>query len=239
MEPNRNLDSVMETRDHFKNGASLKSRMSRRNHTIKTKFLFVLIAIAICLAGSATMFAQETGVVINGVKWATRNVDKPGTFATNPEDAGMFYQWNCRIGWSATNPIVNSNGATDWNGCAEDGTWKKSNDPCPIGWRIPTSEETKSLIDTAKVTNEWSTINGINGRKFTDKTSGKNIFLPFVGNRSGSDGSLRNAGNGLYWIGMVYKEETYYAFLLCHRYNAAIFTGISKNNVHCVRCVEE
>jgi len=44
------------------------------------------------------MFAQETGVVINGVKWATRNVDKPGTFVANPEDFGMLYQWNRRVG---------------------------------------------------------------------------------------------------------------------------------------------
>jgi len=36
----------------------------------------------------------DEGVVINGVKWATRNVAAPGTFAANPQDAGMFYQWN-------------------------------------------------------------------------------------------------------------------------------------------------
>ena len=36
----------------------------------------------------------DLGVVINGVKWATRNVAAPGKFATSPEDAGMFYQWN-------------------------------------------------------------------------------------------------------------------------------------------------
>jgi len=57
-----------------------------------------VVAIAICLAGSATMFAQETGVVINGVTWATRNVDAPGTFVANTKDAGMFYQWNSKVG---------------------------------------------------------------------------------------------------------------------------------------------
>ena len=29
----------------------------------------------------------DKGVVINGVKWATRNVATPGTFAANPEVA--------------------------------------------------------------------------------------------------------------------------------------------------------
>jgi len=32
----------------------------------------------------------DEGVVINGIRWATRNVDAPGTFVDNPEDAGMF-----------------------------------------------------------------------------------------------------------------------------------------------------
>jgi len=53
--------------------------------------------IAICLAGSATMFAQnnttDEGVVINGVKWATRNLDVGSTFVENPEDKGALFQW--------------------------------------------------------------------------------------------------------------------------------------------------
>ena len=56
----------------------------------------------------------DPGVHINGVVWATRNVDTPGTFATRPESAGMLYRWNRRIGWSATDPIVDSNGNTTW-----------------------------------------------------------------------------------------------------------------------------
>ena len=100
-----------------------------------------VVAIAICLAVSSMMFPscsqsakgtkadlnseakqgevdlsyQDEGVVINGVKWATRNVDKPGTFAANPENAGMLFQWNRRVGWSANDPMVNSNGDVTWN----------------------------------------------------------------------------------------------------------------------------
>ena len=153
-----------------------------------------VIAIAICLAGTATMFAQETGVVINGVKWATRNVDKPGTFVTNPEDAGMFYQWNRRVGWSATDPMINSDGGIDWNSSISTGsnTWEKSNDPSPVGWRVPTLEEIKKLLDTEKVTNEWTSVNGVNGRKFTDKATGNSIFLPAAGFRNSNDGMLND-----------------------------------------------
>ncbi|MDR1808976.1 MAG: hypothetical protein LBR34_01040, partial [Prevotella sp.] len=62
------------------------------------------------------------GVVINGVCWATRNVDAPGTFAETPESAGMFYQWNRSLGWSSSNPLVNSNGGTTWDNSAPSGT---------------------------------------------------------------------------------------------------------------------
>ena len=37
------------------------------------------------------------GVVIDGIRWATRNVDTPGTFANAPSEAGMFYQFNGAI----------------------------------------------------------------------------------------------------------------------------------------------
>ena len=53
---------------------------------------------------------EDPGVLINGVRWATRNVDAPGTFTTAPENAGMLYQWNRRVGWSNSEPMVNSNG---------------------------------------------------------------------------------------------------------------------------------
>jgi len=35
----------------------------------------------------------DEGVVINGVKWATRNLDVGGKFVANPEDHGAIFQW--------------------------------------------------------------------------------------------------------------------------------------------------
>ena len=48
---------------------------------------------------------SDRGVVINGVKWATRNLDQPGTFAAKPEDSGMFYQWNRKKAWTVTGDV--------------------------------------------------------------------------------------------------------------------------------------
>ncbi|MDR1809513.1 MAG: hypothetical protein LBR34_03800, partial [Prevotella sp.] len=72
--------------------------------------------------GTTTSTTTDPGVVINGVRWATRNVDAPGTFAATPESAGMFYQWNRSLGWSSSNPLVNSNGGTTWDNSAPSGT---------------------------------------------------------------------------------------------------------------------
>ena len=88
----------------------------------------------------------DPGVVIGGVRWATRNVDAPGTFAPHPHSIGMLYQWNRRIGWSYTNPRVNSQGGTTWDGSIPSGTiWERENDPCPVGWRVPTMDELRLL----------------------------------------------------------------------------------------------
>jgi len=138
-----------------------------------------VIAVAICLAGSATMFAQETGVVINGVTWATRNVGAPGEFADKPEDGGMYYQWNSKVGWSLIDEeLVPSDGTSVWNS-EWDGngatTWEPTNNPCPKGWRVPTETELESLLNSGY---EWTTL-PVNGGVFGN---GENtIFLPATG----------------------------------------------------------
>ena len=149
--------------------------------------------------------AYDEGVVINGVKWATRNVDKPGTFAAKPEDAGMFYQWNRKKAWPATGMQV-----TGWNSSNPTGNfWEKVNDPSPAGWRVPTSEEFKKLLDKNKVKSEWTSVNGINGYKFIDKTTGNTLFLPAAGYRYDHDGSLNYAGSGgYYWSGTAIDESS-------------------------------
>jgi hypothetical protein len=142
------------------------------------------------------------GVLINGVVWATCNVDAPGTFATTPESAGMFYQWNRKIGWSSSDPMINSNGGTVWDNTWEGGTeWIAANDPSPAGWRVPNGEEMLTLLDEEKVSQEW--IDGVNGRRFTDIATGNSIFLPAAGYRAPVVDNLGMLGDvgifGRYW----------------------------------------
>ena len=158
----------------------------------------------------------EQGVVINGVSWATCNVDKPGTFAAKPEDPGMFYQWNIRIGWSSTEPKKAFDGRDPKITWHSGNRWRKENDPCPEGWEMPDYVEFKKLCDKDKVRMEWIPAKGktLAGRKFTDRTSGNSIFLPAAGSRSETSGSLHvEYGFGEYWSETSethHKDRAYY-----------------------------
>jgi uncharacterized protein (TIGR02145 family) len=139
----------------------------------------------------AISITTDPGVVINGVKWATRNVDEFGTFAPTPASLGKFYQWNRVLASSAIGTVSN------WDYSFPSGiSW--TDDPSPIGWRVPTDAENRKLLDTSKVTYEWTTQDGVKGGKFTDKTTGNSIFLPAAGSRVG--GAPDGIGEyGFYW----------------------------------------
>ena len=149
------------------------------------------------------IFTTDPGVVINGVKWATRNVDEVGTFAATPESAGKFYQWNRNVAWNATGSV------SGWDRTVPTGTsWTRANDPSPAGWRVPTYFEMQSLLDTNKVRSVWTTQNGVNGRRFTDRSNGNSLFLPAVGYRNILYSTLYDAGTqGNYWSNIQSSEE--------------------------------
>lgn len=180
------------------------------------KQIFFSLAIFFLL-GNLTLHATD-GVVINGVMWATRNVASPGTFAANPEDAGMFYQWNSKVGWPSTGDmgtITASNGATTWNANWEGGytnpssydTWTKTNDPSPAGYHVPNSYDFYRLFDTNYVSRSWISQNAVYGMKFTDIASGNSIFLPAVGERGLIDGKFENSfTQGNYWSNEGYDD---------------------------------
>ena len=198
---------------------------------------FFILSIALILAGIYTTAQTKTtdpGVVINGVKWATRNVDAPGTFADKPESAGMFYQWNRKKAWNTTDKEV-----TDWDDSTLVGTsWEKANDPCPKGWRVPTIDEIKKLLDKDKVTSEWTTRNGINGRLFTDKSTGNALFLPAVGNRYGLDGTLYGVGTYGSCRSSTQYSETYAYYFHFNSGSAVRYSGNRRYGLS-VRAVAE
>ncbi|MDR3236422.1 MAG: Ig-like domain-containing protein [Prevotellaceae bacterium] len=164
---------------------------------------------ATCTVVTYDLFHDE-GVVINGVRWATRNVGAPDIFAANPQDPGMLYQWGSNVGWSATEPLTATDGNNTWRDLSETGdAWTAAQNPCPDGWRLPTREEITALVDAGS---SWTTVNGINGRLFG---SGDNtIFLPAAGYRwylsANPKGNLSGANEySLYWCDPRFNQMTY------------------------------
>ena len=82
--------------------------------TIAIVSMMAIAFFASCGGGSTV----EHGVEINGIRWATRNVDTPGTFVRNPENAGGLF------------------------------TWEQAQYACPEGWRMPTDAELETLVNT-------------------------------------------------------------------------------------------
>ena len=181
----------------------------------------------------------DSGVIINGVKWATRNVAAPGTFAVNPEDAGMFYQWDFKMAFPATGTV------SLWpQSYSTRNTWEKFNDPSPDGWHIPTLEECIKLRDKEKVTTEWTTLNGVNGRRFADIATGHSIFLPATGWRGGWYGMIYLPGEvGSYWF--IPSEEMFefvspeQSFVLESSISGAELYIWMRNNASSIRCVAD
>jgi uncharacterized protein (TIGR02145 family) len=94
------------------------------------------------------------------------------------------------------------------------------------------------LLDKPKVTNEWTTRNGVAGRKFIDIATGNSIFFPAAGYRYSYDGALNSAGEyGYYWSSTEGGSSLAYG-LYFNSSNAGVNYGY-RTGGQSVRCVAE
>jgi uncharacterized protein (TIGR02145 family) len=151
-------------------------------------FIFGFTACSVRNIPTQPSSQAEQGVVINGVRWATRNVETPGTFANSPESFGRLYQWNRLQSWGTVGEIMG------WGSSVPPNEWDAHNDPCPQGWRVPTQAELNSLGNSSTTS---ITQNGTIGRLYG--IAPNQIFLPAAGWRNNS-GALNSIGvDGYYW----------------------------------------
>ena len=144
----------------------------------------------------------------SGTKWACCNVG-----AHKPEDYGGYFAWgetmekssynedNYLDGKGTSYDIGNDIAGTQYDAAAAN--WGSS-------WVMPNKNQMDELKD--KCTSEWTTENGVNGRRFTGP-NGSSIFLPAAGHRWRDD--LYGAGSfGFYRSSTLYESYADYAWYL-------------------------
>ena len=174
----------------------------------------------------------------SGTLWATCNIG-----ATSPEDFGDYFAWGeiegyndgkTNFSWStykwcegsnSTMTKYCTNSSYGYEGFTDDKTELDLEDDAAYvnwgpAWRMPSYEQFQELINSSYTTTEWTTQNGVNGRKITSKTNGNSIFLPAAGYRDSS--SFYDAGlSGNFWSRALSLGVPYYARLL-NFYSSAI-----------------
>lgn len=149
----------------------------------------------------------------SGLLWAKCNLG-----ATTPEGYGDYYAWGetttkdlydasrykyCDGSIYALTKYSNYDGLVTLQAMDDAAAQKLGS-----GARMPTLAEWEELVNNT--TAEWTTMNGVNGRKFT-AFNGNSLFLPAAGSRYGA--GLDDAGErGYYWSSSRSGSYPYYAW---------------------------
>lgn len=208
------------------------------DETITISDVLALVQIVLNDEEDENQPSAEAGEAIDlglpsGTKWANCNVG-----ATKPEEYGGYYAWGeteekDTYTWDT---YIHCNGSMD--SCHDLGAdisgtqYDVAHVKWGGNWCMPTLEEIKELRDNC--THEWTTLNGVNGRKFTSKINGKSIFFPAAGKRWYG---LDDAGEGSYWSSTQYPGYSYGAGILYFHSGGAYWAYSSRNDGRSVRPV--
>ncbi len=154
----------------------------------------------------------------SGTKWATMNIG-----ASSETGYGNYYKYG--------------SGATQYVG--NDDYYSGTENPLALSgdtarqvwggaWHMPTSAQYQELIDNTDY--EWTTINGVNGTKFTSKTdSTKYVFFPAGGSYSALDYNLNGVGNIGIYFSSTPSSNLDAGVLYFHNYNNNYHITVSYN----------
>jgi len=188
--------------------------------------------------------------------WSTVNCGSKVT-----SNKGLLYQWGRKYGQACsgsvtTKTITSLITLTDGNadslkskffnvtsgdtwcigaGVGEDKGWPTEYDPCPFGWKIPTEDDLTALMN---VGSQWTSIESQNGRRFP-ATGEEYIFIPAVGYRDRTSGSIGSAGSyGYLWCSSP-NSNTSKALTLKTMDTEVDFATVSRANGFSIRCVQD
>ena len=138
------------------------------------------------------------------IQWGRRGPNTTGDSRVDWQTAGN----TANFAAAPTSGNANAAAISGWStSAATNGSWgatKTANDPCPAGYRVPTSAEWTGVNanNTASRTGTFSENNTNYGvaLHYGPNVSTKLLTLPAAGNRNNTDGTLDNRGtNGFYW----------------------------------------
>lgn len=156
----------------------------------------------------------------SGLKWASYNLG-----ATAPEEYGLYFSWGNVAGHASSNgstfddgydfgssnsgPYASTPGASlTANIASNDASHDAAKAMLGGSWHMPTKDNFQELYDNTD--NEWTTINGVYGRKFMKKTDHSvYIFFPAAGYGRGTSLNGRGSG-GNYWSSSWYSADRAY-----------------------------
>jgi len=156
-----------------------------------------------------------------------------GKFIKN-NDVTTYYDWRTPL----SNTLWYDNGK------------KTVNDPCPTGWRVPTTVEFQSIVNgsvdavdfsgsyNSVSGNRWQWVSSNPGFLVTPSGSASpTLFLPLTGWRSYGNSTLQYQGsNGYYWSSSVTNADTAYSmnFYSSRLYPASTYLRALGFSIRCV-----
>ena len=146
--------------------------------------------------------------------------------------------------------IGSSEYSNHWVDSHEDKLWsskpvKTEYDPCPAGWRVPTSEELEELCLNYS---SWTIENNQPGYWFSGASSYTEtvpqVFFPAAGARYNGDGYAFGRGtHGYYWSSSLHYSSPYFGTAYClylhNDYTVVDDSSGGRADGYSVRCVKE
>ena len=146
-------------------------------------------------------FTQNAGdnmSIMNGIQHPDNFYTNGSSWYSNPPTGYSYYNL-----WSADNTTTGYN---------DNSVVKTVYDPCPVGFKMPTSNAFTGFTTTGQYsstqselnvdgTSDWQTYQNNFGHNFwTSSSKIATIYFPVSGRRSYTDGSLFVGNGGLYWL---------------------------------------
>ena len=148
--------------------------------------------------------------------WATCNIG-----ASKPEEFGLYFAWGETQGYTSDASDGHKFEIKNYkwydfnskypkllkyrinrNGIADKKVLDPEDDAATVNWgskwQIPSLKQIKELCDSTYTTAEWTTLNGVTGRKITSRKNGNSIFLP------AANIIITAGSSGIYWSRTLY-----------------------------------